>query len=49
MVILPLSPVLCALISVTALFVTFHIGRFCGIKLIMNRIEQEMRQSDDKL
>ena len=44
MVILPLSPIACALVTISILIVTFYKGRWCGIKTVMNRIEKEMKE-----
>ncbi len=43
MVILPLSPIACALVTISILIVTFYTGRWCGIKTVINRIEKEMK------
>jgi hypothetical protein len=45
MVILPLPPIACALVATSILIVTFYVGRWCGIKLVMNRIEEEMEKN----
>ena len=45
MVILPLSPIACALVTTMMLVLTFYAGRWCGIKLVMNRIEEEMEKN----
>ena len=45
MVILPLSPTACALVTTMMLVLTFYAGRWCGIKLVMNRIEEEMEKN----
>ena len=44
MVILPLSPIACALVTTLILIVTFYVGRWIGIKTVMNRIEKEMKE-----
>ncbi len=45
MVILPFSPTACALVTTMMLVLTFYAGRWCGIKLVMNRIEDEMEKN----
>ena len=45
MVILPFSPIACAVVTTTMLVLTFYAGRWCGIKLVMNRIEEEMEKN----
>ena len=47
MVILPFSPTACALVTTSILIVTFYVGRWIGIKTVMNRIEKEIRENDD--
>ncbi len=42
MVILPFSPIACAVVTMTMIALTFYAGRWYGIKLVMNRIEEEM-------
>ena len=43
MVILPLSPIACALVTnFRILIVTFYTGRWVGIKTMMNLIEKEI-------
>jgi hypothetical protein len=46
MVILPFSPTACALVTTTMIALTFYAGRWCGIKLVMNRIEEEIEKND---
>jgi hypothetical protein len=45
MVILPFSPIACAVVTTMMLALTFYAGRWCGIKLVMNRIEEEMEKN----
>ena len=45
MVILPFSPIACAMVTMTKIALTFYAGRWCGIKLVMNRIEKEMEKN----
>lgn len=47
MVILPLSPVLCALVTTSILIVTFYLGRWCGIRAVMDFMEKEIMKNDD--
>ena len=42
MVILPFSPIACAVVTMTMIALTFYAGRWCGIKQVMNRIGEEM-------
>ena len=42
MVILPFSPLACAVVTTTIISVTFYVGRWFGVKWIINRIEEEM-------
>ena len=44
MVILPLSPLACALVTTTILIVTFYVGRWREIKFMMNLMEKELRK-----
>jgi hypothetical protein len=44
MVILPFSPIACALVTTLMLIVTFYAGRLIGIKKVINRIEKEMKE-----
>jgi hypothetical protein len=44
MVILPLSPLACALVTTTMLVLTFYVGRFYGIKKVMNDMKKEMKR-----
>jgi hypothetical protein len=45
MVILPFSPTACEVVTTMMLVLTFYAGRLCGIKLVMNRIEEEMEKN----
>ena len=45
MVEIPFSPTECALVTTTILVLTFYAGRWCGIKLVMNRIEEVMEKN----
>jgi len=47
MVILPLSPIACALVTTSILIVTFYSGRWSGIKTTINLIEKELEKNDD--
>jgi hypothetical protein len=44
MVEIPFSPTACAFVT-TKLLLTFYAGRWCGIKLVMSRIEEEMEKN----
>ena len=46
MVEIPFSPTACALVTTMMLALTFYAGRWCGIKLVMNRIEEEIEKND---
>ena len=45
MVEIPFSPTACAVVTTTMFVLTFYAGRWCGIKLVMNRIEKEMEKN----
>ena len=45
MVEIPFSPIACAMVTTMMLVLTFYAGRWCGIKLVMNRIEEEMEKN----
>ena len=45
MVEIPFSPIACALVTTMMLVLTFYAGRWCGVKLVMNRIEEEMEKN----
>ena len=45
MVEIPFSPILCAVVTTMMLVLTFYAGRWYGIKLVMNRIEEEMEKN----
>ena len=47
MVILPLSPIACAVVTTMVLAVTFYAGRWWGMKMTMNWIEKELEKNDD--
>jgi len=42
MVEIPFTPLECAVVITTMLVLTFYVGRWCGIKWMINRIEEEM-------
>ena len=48
MVILPLSPIACALVTTSILIVTFYTGRWVGIKTMMKLIEKEIGERDER-
>ena len=45
MVEIPFSPIACAVVTTMMLVLTFYAGRWCGIKLVMNRIEKEIEKN----
>jgi hypothetical protein len=45
MVEIPLSPTACALVTTMMFVMTFYAGRWCGIKQVMNRIEEEIEKN----
>jgi hypothetical protein len=47
MMILPLSPNACALVTTMVLTVTFYAGRWCEIKTLMDFMEREISNNDD--
>jgi hypothetical protein len=47
MVILPLSPIACALVTAMVLAVTFYAGRWCGIKTVTDFKEKVINRYDD--
>jgi len=44
MVTIPFTPLACALVTTSILIVTFYSGRWWGMKMTMNRIEEEMKE-----
>jgi hypothetical protein len=48
MMILPFSPLACAVVTTMILALTFFVGRWWGIKWMINRIEEEMEECDPK-
>ena len=48
MVTLPFSPLACAVVTTTMLVLTFYVGRWWGIKWMINRLEEEMEGCDPK-
>ena len=48
MVILLLSPIACALVTTSILIVTFYSGRWWGMKMTMNCIEDKMKEYEQK-
>ena len=49
MVILPFSPLACALVTTMLLAVTFYAGRRWGMKMTMNLIEEEIEKNEGNL
>jgi hypothetical protein len=46
MVVLPFSPTACALVTTMMLAVTFYVGKWCGIKQVMDYITKEVEKND---
>ena len=46
MVILPFSPLACALVTTMLLALTFYAGRWWGMKMTMNLIEKEIGKNE---
>ena len=46
MVEIPFSPTACAVVTTTMLVLTFYVGRWCGIKTVMNFMEKEIEKND---
>ena len=49
MVILPFSPLACAVVTTMLLAVPFYAGRWWGMKMTMNLIEKEIQKIDRNL
>ena len=49
MVILPFSPLACALVTTMLFAVTFYAGRRWGMKMTMNLIEEEIEKNEGNL
>ena len=49
MVILPFSPLACALVTTMLLAVTFYAGRWWGMKMTMDLIEKEIEKNEGNL
>ena len=45
MVTLPISPLVCSVLTTLILLVTFYFGRWCGIKTVMNFMEKEIEKN----
>ena len=45
MVTLPISPLTCSVLTTMSLIVTFYVGRWCGIKAVMNFMEKEIEKN----
>jgi hypothetical protein len=45
MVILPFSPIACAMVTTLTITVIFYVGRLCGMKKVMNDIEKEIEKN----
>ena len=48
MVLFPLSPIACAVVTTLMLIVTFYLGRYIGIKKIVVLIEKEMKKYEQE-
>jgi hypothetical protein len=48
MVTLPLSPTACALVVTMTLALTYFVGRFCGVKKVMDFIKKEIEENECK-
>ena len=46
MVTLPISPLICGVLTTFTLIVTFHVGKWCGMKKVVNDIEKEIEKND---
>jgi hypothetical protein len=46
MVILPYSPIACALVTTTMFAIFFYVGKLCGIKQVMDFIMEEVEKSE---
>ena len=46
MVTIPISPVVCSVLTTLTLIVTFYAGRYVGIRWMMDRIYEEMEKSE---
>jgi hypothetical protein len=45
MVTLPISPLVCGVLTTCTLIVTFYVGRWYGIKTVMNFMEKEIEKN----
>jgi hypothetical protein len=45
MIALPISPLICSVLTTLILIVTFYFGRWCGIKTVLTYIEKEMEKN----
>jgi hypothetical protein len=46
MVILPISPTACAVVTTTMLALTFYVGRWFGIRWMMERLVEEVEKNE---
>ena len=46
MITLPISPLICSVLTTLILIVTFYFGRWCGIKTVLTYIEKEIEKND---
>ena len=49
MVILPLSPLACAVVTTTMLMLTFYIGRYYGMKKVVDYMKKEMERDEGNI
>ena len=48
MIILPFTPLACALVTTTMLVLTFYTGRFYGMKKVLEFMKKEMKRYECK-
>ena len=48
MIILPFTPLACALVTTTMLVLTFYTGRFYGMKKVLEFMKKEMKEYECK-
>jgi hypothetical protein len=46
MVEIPFSPTACAVVTTMMLALTFYLGKWCGIKQVMDYITKEVEKND---
>jgi hypothetical protein len=45
MVEIPFSPIACAIVATLMIALIFYVGKFCGMKKVMNDIEKEIEKN----